>query len=97
MKKRFVLIGLLLTLAFSTSACSHKNISISKSEILKGSPFVEIPGEEELVYHTRSHSIYVIHFYKDNQVTQNYSISAPYIQNGHFCEYRNNEIVEIIN
>lgn len=98
MKKRLLTALLIATFTISSfTGCSKKNIAGSTSDILSGSPFVEIPGEENLVYHSKSSSIYVAYFYRGNiEGGETYSICAPYIQNGHFCEYRDGKIVEVI-
>lgn len=97
MKKRLLTALLITTFAISSfTGCSRKNIAISTSDILSGSPFIEIPGESNLFYHVKSSSVYTIYFYRDNISGEIYSISAPYIQNGHFCEYHDGKIVEVI-
>ncbi len=98
MKKRLLTALLIATFAISSfTGCAKKNIANSTADILSGSPFVEIPGEENLVYHSKSSSVYVVYFYRSFiGNVETCSISAPYIQNGHFCEYRDGEIVEVI-
>lgn len=98
MKKRLLTTLLIATFAISSfTGCSKKNIATSTSDILSGSPFVEIPGEPTLAYHSKSSSVYVVYFYRGNiNSGETYSIFAPYIQNGHFCEYHDGEIVEVI-
>lgn len=96
MKRRILLLLIIFVMICSfTTACGRKNISIDSTDVLKSSPFVEIPGREDLFYHVESRTIYVIYFYTSSGDGRDYSVSVPYIQNGHYCEYIDNEIVEV--
>lgn len=51
----------------------------------------EIPGHSELVYDIETRTVYYFIIYVGGR-----TFMSPYIINGHFCEYRDGEIVEVI-
>lgn len=62
----------------------------------KADPYISIQGEEEngLVYHKKSKTVYIL-FTGTSGGYGEYGFCSLYVQNGHFCEYRDGKIVEI--
>jgi len=97
-KQNFIrLISLALILCFSItllSSCGENKQSTYSSSV--ADPFIPIEGEEEngLVYHRGSKTVYVL--FEETDYGYGYGYLAEYIINGHYCKYKDGEIVEII-
>lgn len=76
-------------------ACSDETKSNTNS--FDANPFTPIEEykTDGLVYMNLSKTVYIL--YSEPSTYGGYGYLAPYIQNGHFCEYIDGEIVEIIN
>lgn len=84
-----IVIGILMcTLLCSCGKESTQNSSVAD-------PFISIPDEEEngLVYHKKSNTVYVL--FSTCGGYQGYGYCSLYVQNGHFCEYRDGKILEV--
>lgn len=81
-----------MCILMSTLLCSCVNESTQKAT--SPDPFIPIKGEETngLVYHKKSNTVYVI--FNQCHGSNGYGYCTLYIQNGHFCEYKDGEIVE---
>lgn len=96
MKKRLLLIILVLSISVSFSGCSKKSPATpSLEDTLAGTGLIPIPGEDNLAYYEDGRSVYIVINYYENLSSQALGYMAPLVRNGHFCEYINEEIVEV--
>ena len=56
---------------------------------------VQIPGYDYLYYSTTERTVYYL-FEKYTDSSYSSGFFGPYIRNGHYCEYIDGEIVEVI-
>lgn len=94
---RLISLALILCLSLiALSSCADVNESTKAA--YKGDPFISIDGEEEngLVYHRESKTVYVLFEEWEIATDTGYGYLSLYVVNGHFCEYIDGEIVEII-
>ena len=97
MKKRIILVLMFTLLMFSLSACGTLSNSTDKAAI-EISNFDTIKGKEYLVYSLDTKVVYYMFstHLTNGRAGYGYSYFAPYVsENGRFCQYINDEIVEI--
>ena len=60
--------------------------------------FIPVPGYENLVYSEETQTVYHLTFIQEGagKYATSYTIMAPYIDNGHYYECQNGELVEIV-
>lgn len=92
MKKRLITFLTISFLAVCFTGCGKDN-SISSSTP-STNPFETISEENCLVYDKNTRTIYYL-FSTDSAGGFSYGYMAPYIQNGHYCEYVDGQIVEV--
>ena len=90
----FILILVMVTCMFT--ACSNENTQPEVTLDEETPEYVrtdlrKIPGHDELVYDTETSTIYYFIIYGSGRI-----LMTPYIINGHFCEYIDGEIIEVI-
>ncbi len=95
-------IGIILFAAFYKP--SSKNSAISQDyanieQFMEYSPetvagFFAVPGHENLVYSEETQTVYHLSIIRIG--SSSCTIMAPYIVNGHYCEFKNNQLVEIM-
>lgn len=99
MKRRIVLLVLAtLMLTFTFCSCGEDRAANPNSNHLTGgkiSGFENIPGEELLFFNTKTKVIYF--FYSSYELGgYGYGYMSPYIsENGNYCRYIDDKIVEI--
>jgi len=89
MKKKLAIILALLIGVVSLVGCDFSGYK----DYANTSGFVQIVGYEDLYYYPSTSTIYII--FNEAIGYSGYGYAMPYIQNGHFCEYRNGQIVEV--
>lgn len=100
MKKRIFLLLLAISTSFSLCGCNpnaKSSVTSTLAETLEGSDLIPIPGEDNLAYFKNGKTVYIVINYYATFSDQSYSYMAPLIINGHNCEYRDGEIVEVTN
>lgn len=87
-----VILTALLMVICMLCGCNEKT---SIENVDSADPYISIEGEEEtgLVYHKKSKTVYILFSEEDGY--RGFGYCSLYVQNGHFCEYRDGEIVEI--
>lgn len=99
MKRRIIILIVTVIMCCMLTACetSTQSNSVDSSAISSAS-FKTIDGKETLVYSTETRVVYYMFSTYEAVGYQGYGYSyfAPYIsENGKFCRYINDEIVEI--
>ena len=77
--------------ATKTAYDSEKNTVVE----VEFADLVQVPGYDYLYYSAAERTIYYC-FEKYPKTHSTTGYLAPYIRNGHYCEYRDGEIVEVI-
>lgn len=99
MKKRFLL---LVVMVFCVSlvlcACEPRksSLTVPVETVIDSTGLIPIPGEDNLVYYPKGNTVYIVLTYYDFSYKQSHSGIAPLIIHGHYCEYIDGEIVEVI-
>lgn len=99
MKRRtIVLVIVTAIMCFMLTACTSTSLNTVDSSAVNSASFKTIDGKETLVYSTETRVVYYMFSTYESVGYQGYGYSyfAPYIsENGRFCRYINDEIVEI--
>lgn len=98
MKKIFALalaIVIVLCLFAGCSNTEHANKTQDETqiEVDHDLDLVEVPGYDYLVYSAETGTVY--YFIRTSYGRTGVGYMSPYIKNGHYCEYVDNEIVEV--
>lgn len=101
MKRRtIVLVIVTAIMCFMLTACeTSTSLNTVDSSAVNSASFKTIDGKETLVYSTETRVVYYMFSTYESVGYQGYGYSyfAPYIsENGRFCRYINDEIVEIV-
>ena len=94
MKKFFAFVLAMVMVACLFTACAKSTQYDPENDTtvyVYGTDLVVIPGYEYLSYSINTYTVYY-----EFSAVNGYSYMAPYIMNGHTCEYRGGEIVEVI-
>ena len=96
MKKRIILLVVVVTLlVMSLTACSVQKPNPVNDAAMEITNFKPVEGKEYLSYDTDTRVVY--YMFSTFEGYNGYSYFAPYIsENGRFCRYINDEIVEIV-
>lgn len=101
MKKIFAFVLAMIMAAGSFSSCGATTAAIyydsqndTNVTMFLDTDLVSIPGSDYLKYSFNTHTVYYV--FRDGTGRASVGYMAPYIRNGHICEYIAGEIVEII-
>lgn len=100
MKKRcLLLVVMVFCVSFILCSCSptKSSATVPIETFLNGTDLIPIPGEDNLAYYKEGKTVYIVILFKDGSMyEQSHSGIAPLIIHGHYCEYIDGEIVEVI-
>ncbi len=97
-KRTLILLVLVALLTCTLTACGSTYVDDVDKSAIETSNFITIDSDKSLVYNLDTRVVY--YMFSTSKVVVNagfgYSYFAPYIsENGKFCRYINDEIVEI--
>ena len=100
MKKIFAFVLAMVMVACIFTGCSKETKTAYDSEKdivveVALADLIQIPNYDYLYYSTTERTVYYL-FEKYAFTDYALGFFAPYIRNGHYCEYINGEIVEVI-
>ena len=99
MMKRTIFLLVALIMVLTLAGCGGTVSNSADESALEMAGFKQIDGEESLVYSVETRCVYYMFSTRKVNGRQGYGYGymAPYIsENGKYCKYINDEIVEII-
>lgn len=99
-RKIYIIVTIVLIAMLSLTACGTTSANKTDNVAAEFADLTAIPGYEYLYYSKETKSVYYLFSTSEDFVggfSYGYGYFGPYIRNGHFCEYVDGQIVEIIN